>query len=334
MREWLKILLKKTKESKEYVSCPYIEGGLFFSFNFLSACCRAQNGLIFDNNFKGKNINWNKLKNYRLNTIKNCKKGIIPLGCEGCPDLKKKDWDSINPDKLINELFVMSWAHCNSNCVYCNQKSVGEYLLKEPKKSKFYDFYPILKMMYDKKILARNLHFEFIGGELTVLEETPKIIKLVLSKPHEKITFLTSGVMYSPEIEKAFKETMCGLTISIDCGCKETYEKIKRIDAFDEVIKNIKIYRNANKHMGLTLKYVLLEGLNDNIEEINKWLDLCKSLDIRYCSLEVDYRQFIPEYGNVRTELPLHYKTLTEYFKTKTNEYKINAYTHPALEQI
>ena len=61
---------------------------------------------------------------------------------------------------------------------------------------------------------------------------------------------------------------------SIDAGTRETFKKIKRNDMFDKVMENLRKYP-VNKTK-LILKYLILEGVNDNETDIDRFYEIAK----------------------------------------------------------
>ena len=89
---------------------------------------------------------------------------------------------------------------------------------------------------------------ELVGGDLTVLDEADDIINLCLDRGVSRMSFHSSCIYYSKGIERALKElNTMNFDFSIDCGNRELYKKIKRIDAFEQVITNIKKYLSISK---------------------------------------------------------------------------------------
>ena len=76
--------------------------------------------------------------------------------------------------------------------------------------------------------------------------------------------------------------------MSIDAGTRETYQKIKGHDFFDKVITNLKKYSESEGDV--SLKFIILEGINDNKEEIDGFIKIAKGI-ARYIIISNDSYQ-------------------------------------------
>ena len=73
---------------------------------------------------------------------------------------------------------------------------------------------------------------------------------------------------------------------SLDSGTRETYKKIKQVDCLDKVVENLKKYplEKAN----LRLKYIFLEGVNDNEEDVNGFYNIVKEVNCKAIMISSD----------------------------------------------
>lgn len=264
----------------KYKCCKFIQNGLNFTRTGVRFCNKlaaynAGNIVSYEKNFYKKFVDTKK------HIIENCKNGIVPEHCTNCIYLEDKDWDS--EYNKINNLEIFHWNQCNCACVYCGNRSETHLKITTKKgKSEFVDLYKILKSFIKEKHFAENVNVSFVGGEPTLLKEFPDIIKLFLKNKY-KMHILTNGIIYEKIFAKSLKVNKeNNMTISLDCGCSETFKKIKGVDKFEIVTKNIMRYlkESGENSRNLIIKYILIEGLNDNKEEIVKWLELCKKLGV------------------------------------------------------
>ncbi len=315
----MKIFKKQTP--KEYLSCRYIHGGITFMDNAIRVCCSHKCGVTFIEDYKGGFINWNRIYEKRKKVIEDCKKGIIPENCKGCIDLEKRQWSDEIP--LIDDIYINHWDHCNCGCVYCVQSSRGEYLVSEKKPSAFYNVFEHINYLYNNNKVSKKAHVELVGGDLTVLDEADSIINKCLDNGVERMSFHSSCINYSQGIERALKEApQVDFDFSIDCASRELYKKIKRIDAFDQVIENVKKYLACSEKAkdSLIAKYIIVDGLNDNIEELDKWLELMYSIGIRNTKVDINFKKFFPEFHHSDPTVPAHYYEMFEHYNKKIEQ--------------
>ena len=318
MLEIIKKIFNK-KEPKKYLSCSHIRGGITFMHGAFRACCSNKEGITFVDNYKGEKIDWKKISKERQKIIENCKKGILPKKCKGCVDLRNEFWDD---NKLIDDIYINHWDHCNCACIYCVAGSHAQFLQKTSKPSRYYNVYEHLQQLYKKKMISKNAHVELVGGDLTVLDEADKIINLCIDNGVGCMSFHSSCIFYSKGVERAIKEVPCDMDFSLDCGNRELYKKIKRIDAFDDVIANIKRYMECSENAknALVAKYIIVDGYNDNIEALEEWIQLINSLGIKKAKVDVNFQRFFPEFHHKDPTVPKHYYDLYDHFYKRIEE--------------
>ena len=94
----------------------------------------------------------------------------------------------------------------------------------------------------------------------------------------------TNAILYNEKLAEAVaSNTQSFIAVALDSGCRDTYKKIKRVDTYDKVIENLRKYKN--KGCNIILKYILLPTYNDNIDEINSFINVCKDLAIKHVTL-------------------------------------------------
>ncbi len=300
-------ILKK----KKYLNCLYMKHSLHFFYDEIMACCTNIPGFILLPDYNGEKIDWDYVYKKRKDKIKQINsffnKQEIPECCKGCCEVGSFLQDRpVEPfENRIDKLYFHNNMSCNAKCVYCTY----EYLGRGYK----YKVLPLVKDLINKKILDICAHIYMSGGEITISPEFEELLSLLLGHVYSRIEILTSGIKYCKSIERAFVENKCELMISLDSSDRDVYKKIKRVDCFDKVVDNIKSYIKAsdNAKNGITLKYIIVDGINDNIEEIEKFVKLVSSLEIMKIRLDFDYEKY-KFTGNI--PLPKHYFELYDKF--------------------
>ena len=318
MFDIIKNILKK--DNKEYLSCRHLQGGITFIHSAIRTCCSHKQGVTFFEGYKGEPIDWKKVADVRKKVIKNCKNGIIPENCKGCVDLEEKIWAD---EQKITNLYFNYWDHCNCGCVYCVAGSHAQFLETEKKPSRYYSVLNHLKELYKNKMISNKVHVELVGGDLAVLDEADDIINLCLDNGVGNMSFHSSCIGYSQGIERALKEAPAiSLDFSLDCSNKELYKKIKRIDAFDCVIDNVKKYLSVSEKAkdSIYAKYIIIDGLNDSVEEVENWLKLIYSIGIRNAKIDVNFKRFFPEFHHSDPTVPKHYYDIYNHYNKRIQE--------------
>ncbi len=290
--------------------CGFIKHGIYFEHSFkINTCTQLSHigggKLCLLSGFNEKNFDIDKLLENRLKVYNACRNGEEIPNCKGCMDLIEFEELPQEQPKIKNLMF-QHWTKCNSNCIYCFTGKDKKFY----NSLKTYDVYYIIKKMIERNILDKNGMANFSGGEITCLKEFVKTVKL-LDKLNYFIVANSSGVDYSPIMGKKLKAGNGCIVISVDAGSKEVHEKIKRVKTWDRVWKNINKYTKVQKYNDLVnVKYIIIPGINDNMLEIEKWLEKCKNANVHNVVLGIDSNYYEPNRDNISNHiLNLFYET-------------------------
>ena len=324
-------LFRKKKEHG--FSCDALNHHLQFRHDKIEPCCCANISPILIDDMQDKK--WlDNLKKTKAKYIKQMEEGSILPTCKGCMNILpyKKEKDS-----KINTITINHFTHCNCACIYCTQDNTSaKHIVEEPKKAPEYDIIPFVKELYKKNMIDKeNLFVDFQGGDISVLEEADEIINLFLDNGVRYFQFLTSGVKYVSGIEKVLKAARGTLGLSLDSGTPETYLKIKQTDKFYDVVENIKKYLKTTDPANITVKYIIVQGINDNTDEFNRFFDLMEEIGVKNIALDINYRNIINRVTSF--VIPEHYYDIYNVAKNRCQassiELIIPPYTQKVIEQ-
>ncbi len=288
---------------ERYISCKWLESGVCFDNGVYGSnvklCCYMSapgggNSMIFED-YKGEKIDWDKFFKIKEEYRNIQKSGGTVKGCAGCVFLEDKNWPQIN---YIDNIIFDHFTKCNCACTYC----YTEEDKKRYNTLKTYNIYPVIKDMFDKKIIKHGGAIGFGGGEPTILPEFDKLADLFLKNGFDDMRVPSSGIKYSKIVEKGISTGQLSVVVSIDSSSRETYKKIKQTDAFNTVCKNLKKYAEAQKRFySVISKYIIIPGINDTKEEIDNWLKFNKENKIEVIVIDIEnswlnkYRQDKPD---------------------------------------
>lgn len=316
--------------SKKY-RCKFLSHGLFFEYDHLRHChlsvhapeYKKQNRII---DYKGPEtkINWQKIYSTKKQLISEMREGNFPVYCKGCSWIEEfeneEDFKS-DYDEYLDMLWICHFNHCNCNCIYCCDYEN----IKNGTTTKGYNILPALEEILQDNIFKAkdtNSHISFGLGEPTILHNFEQIIELFEKHGLERFAVYTNGIKFSNIVAKllANPDIEMKVVISLDSGTRDVYKKIKKVDCFDKVCKNIKEYMKAAKKASprdFQVKYIIIPGVNDNKEEIDKWFDFCvNKAGVESLSADIEEEWFIAHRDNIPTELI----ELCKYIKEKTLE--------------
>lgn len=312
-----------------YKSCELIEQGLYFLYDSILLCCYSIGTkgeyITLMEDFHGGKLDWDKLTALRKQIKDSHKKGIITPQCQGCVKLMERDWEEKN---TINNIIISHWVKCNCNCAYCETRNKTEFY----KNYKSYEILPIFKDMLKKNLIDFDGGIFFGGGEPTELKEFDKLLNFFTTNGSKQIIINTSAISHSKAIASALDKDAISLTISVDSGFAETYKKIKRTNTYNRVWDNIKKYVSAqgeNKYSVKT-KFIIIPNVNDNVEEIEQWLQKSIQNGIKSVSIDIESIWYFRNRNNIPTSL----LELISYVQKRAEELKLEFTYYSIVDQL
>ncbi|CAK7027906.1 MAG: hypothetical protein DELT_02654 [Desulfovibrio sp.] len=191
--------------------------------------------------------------------------------CRECPDLVYCDND---PTKYRHKFsithfqFSTNIGYCNCRCTYCAQDL-------SMRGSTGYPAMPLLNNLLKENILAKDCRMSWGGGEPTFAPDFSEVCA-ELRKNGTYQEFFTNSTLFSQEIALTLRENKGLVLTSLDAGTRETYRKVKGIDAFSAVVRNLRAYANENPD-ALILKYLVTDE-NADRDEMDAFFDLCEEI--------------------------------------------------------
>ncbi len=312
--------------------CKKLETTLHFLPNTIKYCCSNAEGPGVEITDFTK-IDKNQILAEKNKYIEMLNNGEIPAKCKGCVEFKEKSFMDKVKEKfveakhdLISNIIIDHFKQCDCNCIYCSQKKLY------PGVTQNYEVLPILQQLYNSNVLdAQNLTVEFQGGNISLLNEFDNIIGYLKSKRYNKYSIRTNMIKYLPAFKMLDGESI--LCVSLDCGSKEMYKRIKNVDAFDDVINNLKQIRKDTTVV-MQLQYIVVKDVNDNKEELEKFLKIAKDIDKNNTIImEIDYNDTFMTPGK-RFDVPKHYAELFDFAEKYCNENDLHFYVTPYTKGI
>lgn len=278
--------------------CEFLLNQIAFYNDAIRPCCSfsIEKNNLFSHNYNGDIEGIRKYLDIREDYIKAFINGQPPACYKGCTIFSTGEEVDQNYSFKLKTIIISHRVYCSCNCIYCEPSSYGnkEHRL-ELNKAKSYDIKPILNYLKDNNLIERNCRFLLCGGECSEYpeEELAWLLYFALSIDGE-VLMLSSAIKYSPLIAEVLKIRNNVLKISVDAGTKETFEKVKRVKAFDLVWKNIERYISVQKKYNaknsyVELKYIIIPEVNDTIEEAKAFIKKCRDVNCEYVRLDVEH---------------------------------------------
>lgn len=183
-------------------------------------------------------------------------------------------------------------ADCLSHCVYCG--SGGNSKHAEPVHLSSLENF---KQFTDSALALNRIDDDFTCAmDVSERNHDQKIALAVESLEKANLRPLVYKVnscllTYGEHLAELFRQGMVYVVWSLDAGTRETYKRVKQIDAFDRAVENVRRYLAQDAFGGrfIVAKYLIVKGINDNEAEFDAYLRLVAELGLRYVSLSYDY---------------------------------------------
>ena len=308
---------------KQYF-CDELNNVLSCFHDRIMSCCSGQIGPVYYEAYRGQKIDWEAFKKIKQDAFNMLtEENINNSPCKCCFFLReRKPEDRISP--VFNMINISHWTQCNCGCIYCARMldSKGKITYKA-EKSEYYDIVPLIKQLYKQELLdRRNLTACIQGGDISVLKEFEPMVKEFLKNGVKTFHILTNNIVYQPIINKLMDLNKVELFTALDCATPEVYKKLKRVDKFNDSVNNLRKYAKGRENPPIIVKYIVVEHINDNIEEIQKFIDLMSDIGIKIVEFTIDNKWAM--FTNLDEKpLPSHYGDLYLYFKKACEEKNI-----------
>ncbi len=305
---------------KEYF-CDELNNVLSCFHDRIMSCCSGQIGPVYYEKYRGQKIDWDAFRKVKEDAFSLLtEENIDKSPCKGCFFLReRRQSDKVSSN--FNMLNISHWTQCNCGCIYCARMldSKGRIDLK-PMKSEYYDMLPLLKELYRENLLDReNLTVCIQGGDISVLKEFEPMVKEFLKQGINRFNILSNNIVYQPIIKKLLDINLVDYTTSLDCATREIYYKLKRVDKFRESVNNLRKYAKAKFGGCVTVKYIVIEHINDNVEEVKNFVNLMADIGIKRIEFMID-NKYVLFTDLEKTPMPKHYKELYLTFKCLCEE--------------
>jgi len=207
--------------------------------------------------------------------------------CSKCNLFQLKDWKEV--DGRIHKIcFNMHPSPCQSRCIYCTQRGSGKDMLKHP--HNYEKVFIIIEQLKNNNMIAEDVIWQIASGEITIHPFKERIYNLIGSQTAH---FSTNCFIFDKNISMNLAINKNSyINFSIDSGTSETWKKVKRVNNFNIILDNLHKYSaNCISPDQIMLKYIVLPGINDNLEDYHSIVEIMKSLNIKYLGIDCDIRE-------------------------------------------
>lgn len=270
--------------------CSILGKNLDFSYNSLCHCCitlnAAERPKICD--YNGGKF---PFKEYLDSIYKYTEQNSRGIGaCLGCDYLRN---GKTHPKfDYFSYISINNFNKCNLNCVYCNVENAEwrKKIIQKP-----YNVLPALVELYDSNYIREQTLVDWGGGEPTLYDYFDEVVSFCVEKKLKQ-NINTSGLLYSKALENALAKDFVSVRVSVDSGTSETYKKVKGVDCYNLVWKNIE---NYSKIKPVEIKYITTPENNDT-KDIEGFVNKCLDVGIRKVIIAPEFNLY---YSSGETEV-------------------------------
>jgi sulfatase maturation enzyme AslB (radical SAM superfamily) len=134
----------------------------------------------------------------------------------------------------------------------------------------------------------KKVQINFAAGELSISDYCDEAFSILKKNKNINAVIFTNAIMFKESIMDFLQSGKGGLLVSLDSGTNKTYRKMHGVDVYEKVLANLRKYAKSNCE--IMLKYIMLDGMNDNENDVENFLDFAKDIgakavlshDIRY----------------------------------------------------
>jgi len=268
------------KETEYYEGCRNLETCLNLNEDHLRICCVKR-----DDEDVFPFINWtgdieNDISSYidtRNILISGIKNGV-PNICSKCRYIKKSNY--LKEKKILNLGYGFN-NPCQLSCIYCTAQNAKRHFTIE--KNRFmqdFNFSLFIKKLEEHGLLASEAIITLGAGEITI-DRKKNMILDTLKK--YRLSVLTNCVVFDNRIAEL--RSQVEIIVSVDSGTCETYKRVKGINAFDIVWKNIKKYTTYG--VNVDAKFIFLPE-NSNEDDVIGFIQESLNAGVKKITISTD----------------------------------------------
>lgn len=206
--------------------------------------------------------------------------------CYYCEYRNQKNSSKNNKIDFVN--LSMYPSPCQCNCIYCDIRKNRKFMTLCANDIKQYQIiFEIINKLTDNGYITNNTIWQVACGEITIHPFKNMIYDYTKDK---KVTYFTNCFLYDNDLGKILdRNKNSKINFSIDSGDDTTWSSIKGVNNFQIVLKNLSTYIENSSPEQVELKYILLSGINDNMNNFIKVIKIMKQLKLKKIIISRNY---------------------------------------------
>jgi len=226
------------------------------------------------------------LENFKIGFLgeNNCKRNVSET-CTKCANFVNANIINHISNKITSVNFSVYPAPCQCKCIYCHiHDTFAANFIKEKHEPYYEKIFNILEYGKEKNIISKHAYWQISSGEITIHPYKDRIFNLVKDN---NACFFTNAFIFDEQIANNLSvNPHSKINLSIDSGTAQTWHKVKGVNNFETVLTNLIKYSNCSSRAGqITLKYIVLPGINDTVDDYNSLVEIMKILNCNHLSI-------------------------------------------------
>ena len=166
-------------------------------------------------------------------------------------------------------------APCQCKCFYCVAKqNIG--MPSDDVIEIFDKLFDSLEHMVKIGRISFDAMWSFTSGEFSIHPLKDRFLDITKGL---LVVHYTNCFHYCEKLAKRLAENpRAFINLSIDAGTPETWYKVKGVNNFGAVVKNLEQYASYAREGQIGFKYIILPGVNDNFADFSGVVELMKAL--------------------------------------------------------
>lgn len=250
------------------MSCVFLESMLVLGNNTFGFCCNAHGAKripsVALSDSSGEEL-FAAGEQVRENAIKDLENGTADGYCIGCSRAVATCYSN---KRTIGTITFGTGFICQFKCSYCGYaKQSAEEVLRYIKRALAF-----INYLKTHGFMDEQTSISIANGEITINPMQNEIMEFFQNNP---CVIMTNSAVYSKAIQRVLDMGKSKIFVSLDCGTENTFKLIKGVSCFTDVCDNIRRYSG---HGPVDLKYILIPGKNDDVADIEGFMNLAESI--------------------------------------------------------